>query len=845
MPKSIALGLLGAGAILLAILLTGCSDEASPTPSAGDGSSPTVTAQPDLTPEPTPAATTLSLDEYLMTHCASAEQEQLADDATNGDLSSLFAAEADRLEALTPPAKLSEWHLLNFEGIRTIQALIDMQPKDDVIDIAFFFQLAAVSADLEEKLGEATARLPEDVRQQMIEAGCIDPEDAGNDFEGATRIAIGEAVAIELNGSDDKYVLVFLAEPEAVYVITLQLDGASLRFTEQKGPIVALYDAGGQEIARLEEYDFRQNKIMWQAVTGGDYYIVVGDGSTAGAFELTVNGGDATEPIATPAPTMPPVATPAPTAPPTPPAGSFDSVSAGGYHTCEVMGDGSVACWGSDYYGQATPPAGSFDSVSAGWDHTCGVRSDGSVDCWGSDESGRSTPPAGSFVSVSAGGYHTCGIRSDGSVDCWGSNFDGLSTPPAGSFTSVSAGIQHNCGVRSDGSVACWGSDESGQTRAPAGSFVSASAGNQYTCGVRSDGSVACWGSNFDGRATPPAGSFISVSAGNQHTCGVRSDGSVDCWGSDESGRSTPPAGSFVSVSAGNLHTCGVRSDGSVTCWGSDESGQATPSAGSFSPTPSATAPTPAPTPETEPTTPTATPTSAPTPAPAAATLSLDEYLTHCASPDWELADDSTFGELSSKLAAEADRFEALTPPTQLSEWHLLSIESIRTIQAFVEIQPKDDVIDFIRFFLIAAVSADSEEKLSEAAARLPEDVRQQMIEAGCIDPEDAPDDHGNDFESATPTPTAAPTMEQATSPETDREALVALYDATGGPSWDRNDNWLSDTPVSEWGGVITDDNGRVTHLFLGGNQLSGCVPNSLSGRLNMDWSNLGELSFC
>ena len=96
---------------------------------------------------------------------------------------------------------------------------------------------------------------------------------------------------------------------------------------------------------------------------------------------------------------------------------------------------------------------------------------------------------------------------------------------------------------------------------------------------------------------------------------------------------------------------------------------------------------------------------------------------------------------------------EALTPPAQLSEWHLLNIEGFRTIQAFVELQPKDDVIDFVRFFLMAAISADSEEKLSEAAARLPEDVRQQMIEAGCIDPEDVlddhedvPDDHGNDI---------------------------------------------------------------------------------------------------
>ena len=92
---------------------------------------------------------------------------------------------------------------------------------------------------------------------------------------------------------------------------------------------------------------------------------------------------------------------------------------------------------------------------------------------------------------------------------------------------------------------------------------------------------------------------------------------------------------------------------------------------------------------------------------------------------------------ISSELAAEADRFEALTPPAQLSEWHLLNIEGFRTIQAFVDLQPKDDVIDFVRFFLMASISADSEEKLGEAAVRLPEDVLERMIEAGCIDPED------------------------------------------------------------------------------------------------------------
>ncbi len=65
----------------------------------------------------------------------------------------------------------------------------------------------------------------------------------------------------------------------------------------------------------------------------------------------------------------------------------------------------------------------------------------------------------------------------------------------------------------------------------------------------------------------------------------------------------------------------------------------------------------------------------------------------------------------------------------------------------------------------------------------------------------------------------------------TDREVLEALYHATGGPDWINRTNWLSDAPLSEWFGVVTDGSGRVTRLTLPGNQLSGAIPPAL-GRL-------------
>ena len=64
--------------------------------------------------------------------------------------------------------------------------------------------------------------------------------------------------------------------------------------------------------------------------------------------------------------------------------------------------------------------------------------------------------------------------------------------------------------------------------------------------------------------------------------------------------------------------------------------------------------------------------------------------------------------------------------------------------------------------------------------------------------------------------------------PSPDRAVLVALYEATNGANWTNNTNWLSDRPLSQWYGVDTNANGRVTHLALGENQLSGKLPRSL-----------------
>ena len=78
-----------------------------------------------------------------------------------------------------------------------------------------------------------------------------------------------------------------------------------------------------------------------------------------------------------------------------------------------------------------------------------------------------------------------------------------------------------------------------------------------------------------------------------------------------------------------------------------------------------------------------------------------------------------------------------------------------------------------------------------------------------------------------------------------DRAALVALYEATGGPDWVNNDNWLTDAPLRDWYGVDTDASGRVVRVDLAGNtdNWPEVIPHGLSGPIPPELGNLANLT--
>jgi alpha-tubulin suppressor-like RCC1 family protein len=288
------------------------------------------------------------------------------------------------------------------------------------------------------------------------------------------------------------------------------------------------------------------------------------------------------------------------------------------------------------------PPAAAVSSVSAGWSHTCAVLSNGTVQCWGENfagqlgngtRTGSSTPVAVSGLTtataVSAGGTYTCAVLSNGTVQCWGENSSGelgngtttntlipVTVSGLTTATAVSAGGTHTCAVLSNGAVQCWGLGGFGQLGNGTTILVSStpvavsgittatavSAGNGgHTCALLSNGTVQCWGRNGSdqlgngtrtGSSTPVAVSGLTtataVSAGGDHTCALLSNDTVQCWGRNfegQLGNGTIFVNSFIPVAVSGLttatavsawgdHTCAVLSNGTVQCWGKNSAGQ-------------------------------------------------------------------------------------------------------------------------------------------------------------------------------------------------------------------------------------------------------------------------------
>jgi len=344
------------------------------------------------------------------------------------------------------------------------------------------------------------------------------------------------------------------------------------------------------------------------------------------------------------------------------------SVSAGVQHTCAILDDGSLKCWGYNNYGQLgigsttnqnTPQTVDLGtgrtavSVSLGRYHTCALLDDDSLKCWGYNNYGQlgidsttqqNTPQTVSFSTnqipkfVSVDSYSTCVIFEDSRAMCMGQLYSWFSGSSSALIMytpeylvrfseigkdEVSAGYYHTCAILVNGSLKCMGYNFYGQIgigstttqKSPqtvnlgtGRTAVSVSSGRDHTCAVLDNGSLKCWGRNYYGElgiggttgygvqyTTPQTVDLgtgrtaVSVSLGQYHTCAILDDDSLKCWGYNGYGQlgigsttqqTTPQTVNLgtgrtaVSVSLGQQHTCAVLDDGSLKCWGYNGYGQ-------------------------------------------------------------------------------------------------------------------------------------------------------------------------------------------------------------------------------------------------------------------------------
>ena len=395
--------------------------------------------------------------------------------------------------------------------------------------------------------------------------------------------------------------------------------------------------------------------------------------------------------------------------------GADSRLSAGGGNSCAVLAQGQVKCWGINYAGQlginsdtdhgghpgdmgaALPavPLGAGRTavqVAVGDGHSCALLDDSSVKCWGYNEFGQlgqghtyhlgtqhhtmdevqavalALEPGDQVAAIAAGGFRTCALSQRGVLKCWGQNKqasdgtggflglgdtenrgDGNDMGAALPAVNVGAGRRvaqvamghwHSCALLDDGSLKCWGRNHKGQLglgdtvdRGASASgmgdglpavdlgerrAVRVTAGELHTCAILDDQSVKCWGYNEDGRlglgtttkaygdgplemgGNLPAielatASPVAIAAGKDHTCVRFANASVKCWGlnyngqlglgnklvygdqSTDMGANLPAvdlAAGLASVSPGGSFGCARLQSDAVKCWGHNDRGQ-------------------------------------------------------------------------------------------------------------------------------------------------------------------------------------------------------------------------------------------------------------------------------
>ncbi|MEZ4452440.1 MAG: DUF4215 domain-containing protein [Nannocystaceae bacterium] len=369
------------------------------------------------------------------------------------------------------------------------------------------------------------------------------------------------------------------------------------------------------------------------------------------------------------------------------------SIDAGSYHTCVVLEGGGLRCWGlgdgcrlghgdkvtigDDEVAGAAAAVDlgglAVTQVAAGYAHTCALLEDGSVRCWGLGLFGElgygdffprgcdgGTAPAllpavsiwepgERSVALAAGYNHVCARSDLGRLRCWGANGSGQlgqgntkgvgveQVPSAvpvvdvgGPVVEIAAAADYTCARLEGGDVRCWGDnawgvlgigdtpkigdDEAPSSTAPIALGAPATGlglGDSHVCATTEAG-LRCWGSNIIGELglgaftwaeTSPVvvdtgeSAILGLALATRTTCIWQGGGSVRCWGAGNEGQLADGAGASYGASMGQVaavaplidfgggagvgaiagaggHLCAAIVGDGLRCWGLNDKGQ-------------------------------------------------------------------------------------------------------------------------------------------------------------------------------------------------------------------------------------------------------------------------------
>lgn len=212
------------------------------------------------------------------------------------------------------------------------------------------------------------------------------------------------------------------------------------------------------------------------------------------------------------------------------------AIAAGGSTACARLSDDTLKCWGANNYGQlglgdkehrgdqaaelgdALPTvdlgAGQVaQAISVGGWHTCAILNEGAVKCWGRNASGE--------LGIGTKIYH-----GDGPGEM-GDDLPFIALGADASAVALSASLSSTCALLANNTLKCWGvgyllglgiDEGEGSIGDAPGEMGDALPAVELSSG-----------------STPPVG--LSAGARGFHRCARLSDGSLKCWGDNGGGR--------------------------------------------------------------------------------------------------------------------------------------------------------------------------------------------------------------------------------------------------------------------------------------------------------------------